>query len=589
MSHCVAALSRHDVSAPVAVAAADPAIAVPPPAARDTTQAFENVPGRPLPEPPSPPAPRPGQDSAPASPPAPGPDSLPRPAPPAAQGQDPLYRYQWHLRNTGRHPLAKGKLVPGVDLNIDDLHRIGVTGKGVVVRIIENGPVDASHPDLQGSIVGAASYPRGGTAHATAMAGIIAARGWNGEGGRGVAPDAMIVDRYTPATAGVARARVLNQSVGEEPLSLDPYSTAGVPHDFSGAASFTLAVVAAGNSFSGDDDDPRLTKARCRQATRGTGLACYSANLLPESARLNAMLVGAVNAMGVKSSYSNTGSSLWVSGPGGEVGPASPALVAPVPHDCAANKIDLAQALPADAPASNATCHYTAAANGTSSAAATVTGVVALMLQVNPGLTWRDIKYVLAITARKVDPGRATIAWDDGGKRVVLEDGWVTNAARRSFSNWYGFGLVDAKRAVDAARAFRGLPPAVDTGWLAYRGQPVPIPFRDEAAGHAGIGVARDIEVEAVRIRLRTTHPKPENLRVALTSPSGTRSILLAAPSRIESTEPGFSADVMVSNAFLDESARGQWKLQVMDVVDPPSGRHTLTAWELSIFGHAPA
>ena len=42
--------------------------------------------------------------------------------------------------------------------------------------------------------------------------------------------------------------------------------------------------------------------------------------------------------------------------------------------------------------------------NGTSAAAPNVAGVVALMLEANPRLSSRDVKYILASTAKRVDP-----------------------------------------------------------------------------------------------------------------------------------------------------------------------------------------
>ena len=55
---------------------------------------------------------------------------------------------------------------------------------------------------------------------------------------------------------------------------------------------------------------------------------------------------------------------------------------------------------------------YTSSFDGTSAAAPQVSGVIALMLQANPNLSWRDVQYILVNTARK----------NDGG-----DPGWITN------------------------------------------------------------------------------------------------------------------------------------------------------------------
>ena len=80
---------------------------------------------------------------------------------------------------------------------------------------------------------------------------------------------------------------------------------------------------------------------------------------------------------------------------------------------------------------------------GTSSAAPTVAGVVALMLEANPLLGWRDVQHILIRTAEQNDAG---------------DPSWITNAAGLRNSNIYGFGRVDAERAVTVAAGRRAGP-----------------------------------------------------------------------------------------------------------------------------------
>ena len=56
----------------------------------------------------------------------------------------------------------------------------------------------------------------------------------------------------------------------------------------------------------------------------------------------------------------------------------------------------------------NKNCNYTASLNGTSFSAPIVSGAIALILEANPNLNWRQVKYILAQTAKKID--------DDEGK-----------------------------------------------------------------------------------------------------------------------------------------------------------------------------
>ena len=51
----------------------------------------------------------------------------------------------------------------------------------------------------------------------------------------------------------------------------------------------------------------------------------------------------------------------------------------------------------------NSNCNYSSKFNGTSSAALVTSVAVALILEVNPSLTWRDVKHILACTSDQVD------------------------------------------------------------------------------------------------------------------------------------------------------------------------------------------
>src|SRR6202043_3972948 len=112
-----------------------------------------------------------------------------------------------------------------------------------------------------------------------------------------------------------------------------------------------------------------------------------------------------------------------------------------------------------------ASCQYTATMNGTSSATPNTSAVVSMMLEANPRLSVRDIKYILAKTAKHIDPSFAGVSSTTiiSGSTVVLEQGWVTNVAGYSFSNRYGFGAVDAAAAVTMAKSYTAYLPAVQT------------------------------------------------------------------------------------------------------------------------------
>jgi hypothetical protein len=215
-----------------------------------------------------------------------------------------------------------------------------------------------------------------------------------------------------------------------------------------------------------------------------------------------------------------------------------------------------------------ARCQYTARMNGTSSAAPMVAGVVALMLEANPNLTYRDVAHILAVTARKVDSTFAGVKHVLAGAERTLEGGWTTNAAGYSFSNRYGFGAVDASAAVATARTF--------SGYLPARQYVEASPFRaggDTSIGANGKFVTFSVSSAVTKVERAFVKVNIDNrdagsvgtlcTQVELVSPAGTRSILLNAVNGFINAKLD---DVLFSsNAFYGENPNGTWGLLAYD------------------------
>lgn len=108
---------------------------------------------------------------------------------------------------------------------------------------------------------------------------------------------------------------------------------------------------------------------------------------------------------------------------------------------------------------------YTDRFSGTSSSAPVVSGVIALMLQANSDLGWRDVQNILAASAR------LTGSAFDATIKASVEDGlWEANSA----GTWngggyhihtnYGYGMVDAFNAVRMAEVWSLFGPAQQSG-----------------------------------------------------------------------------------------------------------------------------
>jgi kexin len=90
----------------------------------------------------------------------------------------------------------------------------------------------------------------------------------------------------------------------------------------------------------------------------------------------------------------------------------------------------------------NLSSNYTNRFDGTSAATPGVAGVVALMLQANPNLTWRQARWILAETARKVDASNS-LSWEKSA---------LTGSNVNGYSHEYGYGVPDATVAVAMAK-----------------------------------------------------------------------------------------------------------------------------------------
>jgi subtilisin family serine protease len=83
---------------------------------------------------------------------------------------------------------------------------------------------------------------------------------------------------------------------------------------------------------------------------------------------------------------------------------------------------------------------------GTSAAAPQIAGLVALMLEARPELTWRDVQHILVHTSRETD---------------TTSSEWTENDAGFTHSHDYGFGMADANAAVALALTWDHVGPLI--------------------------------------------------------------------------------------------------------------------------------
>lgn len=546
--------------------------------------------------------------------------------------EDPLASYAWHLNNTGQSAFSLSSGVSGKDIRLKAVHQgLNILGRNVRIAVSDTG-TEIAHSDLAANALGASEHrnytytnssawtgsnptPTDNEAHGTGVTGLISAVGWNGIGSRGVAPSSKFAAfryLYAPSASDNKASRlakkidqlggnfdIFNFSYGfsdtgfyqEDDLVLEALKS-GITHGRNGKGS--IYVQAAGNGYYGeyyicDPSDPD-----CIITTFG------NTNAHSDLATPYKIVVAATAAHGLAASYSTPGSSIWISAPGGEDGETEPAMITTDLSGCTngysykfmgrKSEFDFGYH------SLNKQCDYTSRFNGTSSAAPVITGVVALMLEANPNLTWREVKHILAMTADidDFDPIYNTLQHPlntvpDG---YIYDELWTTNKAGVLFSNWYGFGRVNAERAVLAAKSFSNgslgkfeqtsLP---DGSWIYDSGTLYgkKIPDESPAPLEQSLWVGHNYIIEAVQIKITTTHPAPGELAIHLVSPSGTESRLLTINNNLEGDSLPEDT-IMLSNAFYGERSEGYWTLKIYDG-SQAKGTGDLVNWKIQISG----
>ncbi|EPJ38663.1 putative Extracellular protease [Streptomyces afghaniensis 772] len=428
------------------------------------------------------------------------------------------------------------------------------TGSGVTVAVIDTGYV--THSDLAANIVGGydfiadtavsvdgngrdsnpadpgdwynanecgAGIPASDSSwHGTHVAGTIAAATNNGKGIAGIAHgakispvrvlgkcggyDSDIIDAITWASGGTVSgvpantnvAKVINMSLGGGGACSSATQSA-----INGAVNRgTAVVVAAGNE---NQNVSNASPANCN----------------------NVIAVAATNRAGSRASYSNYGSLVDISAPGGET------------RTSTANGILSTLNSGTKTPSSENYDYY----QGTSMATPHVAGLAALMKSANSALTPAQIESAIKANARPL-PGTCS-----GG---------------------CGAGLADAAKTVQAVKG------GSSTGTTFSSTTAVAIP-------DAGAAIESPISVtgrsgnapSALQVGVDITHTYRGDLVIDLVAPDGSAYRLKSAASD--------SADDVKTTYTVNasgESANGTWKLRVQDTAAQDSG--TLNGWKLT-------
>lgn len=483
---------------------------------------------------------------------------------------DPLAVEQWYLSDVNVLPVWKD-----------------YTGKGVKIGQFEPGGAfsagpevfDYRHSDLQPNADktwlntldanGRNDTPQTFSSHATMVAGVmVAAR--NGEGGVGVAYNATLAGHYIQGEG--LEVGKLGQEITNALAKFKNFDV--VNNSWGASSSFGLNVVPTGALETGI----REAIARGRNGL-GTAIVMAGGNDRATGANTNyntltanraVIVAGSINAPGDLGTlqlgskpFSNPGASILVSAPGSNIDSTSRELIADNGSTFGGNY---------------------GTSQGTSFAAPIVSGVIALMLEANPALGYRDIQAILAMTATKVNDPNGT--------------DWVTNGAKTwngggmHVSHDYGFGKVDARAAVRMAETWTEqntyANEFVTTASSGVLSEAIP-----DGTGMVTrtLAMGAGVEVESAQVTLELDHQRWGDLIIKLISPGGTESILVNRPDKAPgsaATDVGNLSSGSLSFSFntthvLGEQSAGNWTLQVIDAATGKAG--ALKSWKLDLYG----
>lgn len=480
---------------------------------------------------------------------------------------DTHYGCQWHLKNRGQF-IPPGQSYPRHDINIENVWADGITGEGVNVAIVDAG-FNTNHVELRDSVDHGKNYNHLDPSrdisnplndHGTSVAGLIAAN-HNNIGVRGIAPDANIY--------GTNILDDPNFSLANKLLALKVQSRE------TAVSNNSWVVIRNGKHFKAEASWIRALEEGLEKGYYGKGTSYvfaagnewddweYDTNLYGYSNTWGTIPVCAIGLNDERSDYSNKGSTLWICAPSNSI----------------VNR-NTFSALRLEGLATTEGGRRYRQFGGTSAAAPIVTGVIALLRSINGDLDWRDIKLILAGSARKNNPGHA--GWLSAGVKYGEE------SDKYNFNREYGFGAVDVEAAVDLAKSWKTLPLYLEATASSDLVPNVALNNSPTDFTEDTVTISSEMDfIEYVSIDVEYEHTHPRDLNFQLVSPSGNVTALTSPYYNSKLRQTSFDDTFVFGSArHLGEDPNGEWTLKVKDdVIQNPGG--VLKAWKLTIYGHA--
>ena len=477
---------------------------------------------------------------------------------------NPYRPYQWYL---------DGYLTPDSNVNGANVDKISTeySGHGVKIGLIDSG-FDISNADLAGQFdlslsydphdAGAANIMPDSSAdvHGTWVAGVVGANGDNGLGTVGVAPGATLVGYYARfGMGGSSRAEMSDLLARQVNVDISNnswgYSTEFADNFLDPAwAGMKDAIVSGVNQgreglgtiyvFGAGND---------RQYVANSTIDGDNTNYHSLTNNRFTITAAASTQDGHITSFSTPGASILVTAPGEWI---------------ATTTVE-------DGDGNPANDH--GFVSGTSFSAPIVSGVVAMMLEANRNLGYRDVQEILALSSHKIDPTSSSWAtngatnWNGGGNLV---------------SHDFGFGLVDAHAAVRLAETWTTAHTAANEAAMSVTGDvggnTTLIDFLPNVYTTTVSSAYQDFSIDWVEVDVSLLHTHVGDLKIELISPTGTHSVLMDRPAAGNNARDNLTFTFSTTHDW-GESLVGNWTLVVTD--EGNGGTGSMVSFALHFYG----
>nr|NP_001262953.1 furin 1, isoform H [Drosophila melanogaster]AGB96333.1 furin 1, isoform H [Drosophila melanogaster] len=454
---------------------------------------------------------------------------------------DSKWPQMWYLNRGG-----------GLDMNVIPAWKMGITGKGVVVTILDDG-LESDHPDIQDNYDPKASYDvnshdddpmphydmTDSNRHGTRCAGEVAATANNSFCAVGIAYGASVggVRMLDGDVTDAVEARSLSLN----PQHIDIYSASWGPDD-------------DGKTVDGPGE--LASRAFIEGTTKGRGgkgsiFIWASGNGGREQDNCNCdgytnsiwtLSISSATEEGHVPWYSEKCSSTlattYSSGGQGE----KQVVTTDLHHSC------------------------TVSHTGTSASAPLAAGIAALVLQSNQNLTWRDLQHIVVRTAKPAN---------------LKDPSWSRNGVGRRVSHSFGYGLMDAAEMVRVARNWKAVPEQQRCEINAPHVDKV-IPPRTHITLQLTVNHCRSVNyLEHVQAKITLTSQRRGDIQLFLRSPANT-SVTLLTPRIHDNSRSGFNQWPFMSVHTWGESPQGNWQLEIHN-----EGRYMaqITQWDMIFYG----